>query len=109
MKNVNVDCIRQDKYLLSNQGFCSMMYPKAKSYGQMVDLIAELFLNMLVHDGDPKELTFAVGRALDFHQKEYYLIAEDDDYLYKFHQQLREDVARLVYKKMKCQENGHNG
>ena len=109
MKTVTKPCINQDEMLLENQAWCSTYYPQ-KTYGQMVDVIADILLDLLVHDGDPKDIVWAIGRALYWHRKENYLIKDEKDYLYRFHAQLRKDVAVTMHKKLKIQsEHGNNG
>jgi hypothetical protein len=109
MKKVTKPCINQDEMLLENQSWCSTYYPQ-KTYGQMVEVIADILLDYLVHDGDPKNIVWAIGRALYWHKRENYLIADEKDYLYRFHEQLRKDVVRVMRKKLDLPlDNGNNG
>jgi len=63
---------------------------------------------VMVHEGDPRQFTYAVGHALNLHRQENYLTCDDPEYLQKFHLQLRRDVTRQMHKILNLTPDGNN-
>lgn len=103
MKRVIISCLQQDKYMEENQGYCVGMYPRVRSYKEMVNILAEKLLDAMVHETEDRMVSFAIGRALALWKKENYLRTDQNDDYEKFHSALRRDVVISMYKQLRME------